>query len=205
MTKTSSTVYQVFLALLGSAILAFGLFNVHATAGITEGGILGLTLLLYNWLDISPSITGLILNAICYATGCKVLGKKFIVFSIVSGCGFSAFYAIFEQFEPLWPELVNHPLVAALVGALFVGIGVGLCVGIGGAPGGDDALAMSLSHITGVKIKWIYLISDLIVLGLSMSYIPIYKLFFSLITVFLSGQIISLVSEPIAKKFAHTG
>ena len=34
--------------LLGSAILAFGLYNVHALSGVTEGGILGLTLLLHH-------------------------------------------------------------------------------------------------------------------------------------------------------------
>ena len=34
------------MALLGSAILAFGLYNVHAFSGVTEGGVLGLTLLL---------------------------------------------------------------------------------------------------------------------------------------------------------------
>ena len=33
-------------ALLGSAILAFGLYNVHSFSGVTEGGVLGLTLLL---------------------------------------------------------------------------------------------------------------------------------------------------------------
>ena len=34
------------LALLGSAILAFGLYNVHALSGVTEGGVLGMTLFL---------------------------------------------------------------------------------------------------------------------------------------------------------------
>ena len=54
------------MALLGSAILAFGLYNVHAFSGVTEGGVLGLTLLLYHWFGLSPSISGLVLNAACY-------------------------------------------------------------------------------------------------------------------------------------------
>ena len=37
------------MALAGSAILAFGLYNVHALSGVTEGGILGMTLLLNHW------------------------------------------------------------------------------------------------------------------------------------------------------------
>ncbi|MBP3523033.1 MAG: YitT family protein, partial [Clostridia bacterium] len=124
------------LALLGSAILAFGLYNVHAFSGVTEGGILGLTLLLHHWLDISPSVSGLVLNAACYLFGLKTLGPLFIFYSGVAGGGFSLFYAIFERFPPLWPQLAGMPLLAAVVGALFVGIGVGLSVRAGGAPGG---------------------------------------------------------------------
>ncbi len=85
------------------------------------------------------------------------------------------------------------PLAASLIGAVFVGIGAGLCVRVGGAPSGDDALAMTLTQLTGWKIQTIYLMSDLIALGLSMSYIPLRRIGFSLLTVLLSGQIIGIV------------
>ena len=61
--------------ILGSAILAFGLYNIHSISGVTEGGVLGLTLLLEHWLGISPSISGLVLNGACYLLGFKLLGK----------------------------------------------------------------------------------------------------------------------------------
>lgn len=183
------------LALLGSAILAFGLYHVHSLSGVTEGGVLGMTLLLNHWFHISPAVSGMVLNIACYALGWRTLGKDFIGYSIVAGGGFSLFYAIFEQFPPLWPQLAQHPLVAALVGATFVGIGVGISVRAGGAPGGDDALAMSLSQLLGWNIQWAYLISDLVVLALSASYIPLSRLGYSLLTVMLSGQLIGLVQR----------
>lgn len=182
-------------ALLGSAILAFGLYNVHSFSGVTEGGVLGLTLLLHHWFNISPSISGLIMNIICYAIGFKLLGKEFIAYSVFAGGGFSAFYAVFERFDPLWPQLANMPLAAAIIGAVFVGVGVGICVRANSAPSGDDALAMSLSSVTGLGIQWIYLISDAIVLLMSLSYIPFGKLVYSLLTVILSGQIIGLIQK----------
>ena len=183
------------LALLGSAILAFGLYNVHALSGVTEGGVLGMTLFLHHWVGLSPAVTGLVMNAICYLMGWKLLGKEFIAYSIVAGGGFSLFYAIVEQFAPLWPQLADHPLLAAVLGALFVGVGVGLSVRAGGAPGGDDALAMSISKLTRWDIQWAYLISDLVVLALSATYIDLSRLGCSLLTVILSGQIIGLVQR----------
>lgn len=187
-------------ALLGSTILAFGLYNIHSLSGVTEGGVLGLTLLLKNWLDISPSVSGLILNSVCYILGWRSLGRSFVAYSIISSGGFSLVYKICELFPPLFPRIADMPLVASLVGALFVGVGSGICVRVGGAPSGDDALAMSLSRLARVKIQWIYLASDLIVLLLSLSYIPLKRIVYSLLTVIISGQIIGLIQTIGIKK-----
>lgn len=186
---------NVLLSIAGSAILAFGLYNVHAFSGVMEGGVLGLTLLLYHWFALSPAISGAILNALCYAFGFKTLGRDFLFYSAISGGCFSLFYAVFEQFEPLWPELVHHPLAAAIIGAAFVGVGVGLGVRAGGAPGGDDALAMSVSKITGLNIERIYLISDLTVLALSMTVLPYENLLCSLLSVVLSGRLVGIIQR----------
>ena len=181
------------IAFLSSALQAFGMYNIHALSDITEGGVLGATLLLAHWFSISPAVSGFLLNAACYFLGWRTLGKTFIAYSFVAASGFSLAYGICEQFPPLWPEIAAHPLLAAVLGALFIGIGAGLCVRAGGATCGDDALAMSLSHITKVPIQWVYLISDLTVLGLSLSYIPINKIAYSLLTVVLSGQLIGFL------------
>lgn len=186
--------------LLGSAILSFGLYNVHSISGVTEGGVLGLTLLLEHWFGISPSVTGLILNGLCYLLGFKMLGKEFIAYSVVAGGGFSLFYAVFEQFPPLWPQLADMPLIAAVVGSLFVGIGIGLCVRANSAPTGDDSLALSLSHHFNIGIQWVYLGSNLIVLLMSLTYIPLSRIAYSLLTVILSGQIIGLIQKGSFKK-----
>ena len=183
------------ITLLGSFILAFGLYHVHSISGVTEGGVLGATLLLEHWTGISPALTGGIMNVLCYVLGWRLLGKEFIAYSALATVGFSGMYKICEQFPHLWPGLADMPLVAALVGALFVGVGAGLCVRVGGAPSGDDALAMSISHATGWKIQWVYLLSDLIVLVMSLSYIPVRRIGYSLFTVLLSGQLIGFVQN----------
>lgn len=194
-----------FVAFFASAFQAFGMYNVHALSGVTEGGVLGAVLLIDHWLGISPALSSLILNAACYALGWKTLGRSFIAYSLIAACGYSLGYGICEQFPPLWPEIAVHPLLAAIVGALFIGIGAGLTVRAGGATSGDDALAMSISHLTKAPIQWIYLTSDLLVLLLSLSYIPLRRIGYSLLTVLLSGQFIGLVQKIPSRRKPDTG
>lgn len=189
------------VALFSSAFLAFGLYHVHSFSGVTEGGVLGMTLLLEHWLHISPAVSGFVMNAVCYAAGWRLLGRAFIGYSAVAAAGFSLAYKIFEQFPPLWPGLADLPLAASVLGAVFVGVGAGLCVRVGGATGGDDALAMCLARVTGWDIQWIYLLSDFSVLALSVSYIPLERIGWSVLTVVLSGQIIGVIQKVKRKDF----
>ena len=186
---------SVVQSLLGSIVLAFGLYHIHSFSGVTEGGQLGLVLLLQRWFRISPAISTAVVNVICYWIGWKLLGKVFIVRSALATACFSAIYWILQQFPPLWPQLYDMPLLSAILGAVFVGIGCGFSVWVGGASGGDDALAMAVSHLLHWPIQRVYLITDLAVLGLSLSYIPLSRMWYSLLTVILSGQIVGWIQH----------
>lgn len=189
--------------LLGTAILSFGLYNVHSQSSITEGGILGATLLLQHWFHLSPAISELLLDIVCYGLGLRFFGKRFLKYSLLATVAYSAFYAFYEQFPPLLPDLTNNPLLAAVLGAIFVGVGVGLVVRVGVAACGDDALALVLARITHRPITFSYLITDLTVLTLSLSYLPLKQIAFSLITVMLSSFIIGKI-ETMGQQTEHT-
>ena len=178
---------------LGAAILAFGLFNVHSRCSITEGGVLGMTLLLQHWLKITPGISGLVLDGLCYFLGWRLLGKAFLKNALAASLCFSISYNVFERVGYLLPDLSALPLVAALAGSLFVGLGAGLVVREGGASGGDDALALILAKLTGCRISLVYFLIDFVILCLSLSYIPFKRIAFSLITVTLSSLLIELL------------
>lgn len=183
------------IAVAGAFILAFGLYNIHGRCNITEGGVLGMTLLLRHWLGISPAVSGFILDATCYIIGFRFLGKGFARFSIVASCAFSLSYSLLERFPPMLPDLSALPLLAALAGGVFVGAGVGIVVRLGGACGGDDALAMTISKVSGLNISKAYLFTDLVVLLLSLSYIAPLKIFYSLVTVTVSSFLIGRIQR----------
>lgn len=196
------SIKKALVIFFASGVLAFGLYNIHSVSNVTEGGILGLTLLIEHWFNISPSISGFILNGISYIIGFKLLGKSFMLYSMVATCGFSSFYAFFECFEPIYPSIADKPLLAAILGGLVVGVSCGICVKEGAATSGDDALAMCIASF-GFKIENIYLLSDLVILILSLTYIPFSRIVYSLLTVLISGKVIGIVQNIEFNKQAH--
>lgn len=182
--------------LLGVAILSFGLFHIHDRSKITEGGVLGMMLFLQHWTGLSPSITGPVMDVVCYALGYRFLGKGFLKNALFSSFGFAVCYRIWESVGYQMPDLSAYPLVSALAGGLFVGVGVGLVVREGGASGGDDALAMVLSRFLKCPIERAYFATDFTVLMLSLTYIPFQNILYSLVTVTLSSFVIGRMQKP---------
>lgn len=189
------TIKTILYLLLGSMICSFGIHNIHQRTNITEGGIIGLMLLIEHWFKISPAYITPLLDTACYILAFKFLGAMFIKLSIVSTLFISAFFKLWELFPPMLPDLSAHPLIAAILGGIFVGIGVGLIVRQGGSGGGDDALALTISHALRWKLSRSYLFTDVVVLVLSLTYIPVTRIIFSLITVTVSSHLIDWIRE----------
>lgn len=189
------TAKKLLLVVLGAMLCSFGIHNIHQRVNITEGGVIGLMLLIEHWLHLSPAYITPVLDASCYLLAFKFLGGNFIKMSLISTSCISLFYKLWEQFPPMLPDLSAHPLSAAVLGGLFVGVGVGLIVRQGGSSGGDDALALVISRLTHWRLSRAYLFTDLTVLALSLSYIPLRRIVFSLVTVTLSSYLIDWIKE----------
>ena len=78
----------------GTAICSFGIYNVHDQSGITEGGALGLILLLNHWFGLPSSIATPIIDIICYALAFRALGRHFLEISAFSTLSMAMFFRI---------------------------------------------------------------------------------------------------------------
>lgn len=157
--------------------------------------MLGATLLVQYWTGITPAITGFVLDLSGYLLGLKYLGWGFLLRSLVASGAFSVFYRMWEHIGWLLPDMTDKPLLAAVIGGCLIGLGVGLVVRTGSAAGGDDAIALVISRVTGWPIARAYLFTDFLVLGLSISYIPLISIACSLVTVTLSSFIIGKMQK----------
>ena len=183
------------LIMAGAAVCTFGIHNIHQQTGITEGGVIGMVLLIGHWTGLSPAFVTPVLDIGCYLLAFRFLGWRFIKVSAISTLSVSLFYKFWELFPYLLPDLSAYPLAAAVCGGVFVGAGVGMIVRQGGSSGGDDALALAISHITRWRLSFSYLFTDLLVLGLSLTYIPLSRIACSVVTVTLSSFLIDRIQN----------
>ena len=188
--RAEMTWKKIACIILGAAICTFGVHNIHQRVEITEGGIIGLMR-----LGIPSAVITPVLDIICYAMAFRLFGGKFIVISMISTLSVSAFYEIWELLPPMLPDLSSMPVAAAIAGGLFVGIGTGLIVRQGGSGGGDDALALTISRVTGWKLATSYLSTDMMILFLSLSYISPVRIACSVLTVCISSAAIDVVKN----------
>lgn len=183
------------LIMAGAAFCTFGIHNIHQQTGITEGGVIGMVLLIGHWTGLSPAFVTPVLDIGCYLLAFRFLGWRFIKVSAISTLSVSLFYKFWELFPYLLPDLSAYPLAAAVCGGVFVGAGVGMIVRQGGSSGGDDALALAISRITRWRLSFSYLFTDLLVLGLSLTYIPLSRIACSVVTVTLSSFLIDRIQN----------
>ena len=189
----SVTVSKIICIVIGTALIAFAFYNIHQPANITEGGGFGLLLLFNHWFGLQPYIASPIMDIVLYIIAVRFLGLKFLRISILSTIMLTTFLKVFASLPlSIFLDISQQPLISALVGGVFVGVGAGLVVLQGGSCGGDDASAITLSKITGFRISLVYLVIDGTVLLLSMTYIPVNRIAFSIVAAMISSLFLDL-------------
>lgn len=191
---------QITMMLVGTFLMAFCYYHVNYQNDLAEGGFVGLSLLgkyAFNW---SPSITMLVLDIPILMIAMFTKGPKFLVNTVIAAISLSVFYDVFEQFSPLVIDLKNHMFIAAIISGLITGFGAGLVIRFGGATGGDDILALFLSKWSGFSVGTMFVILDVIVLLISLVYLPLAEAMYTVLAVSIAGKMITwTVGYGIAK------
>ena len=189
---------------IGAFILAFVFTNIHQQVNMAGGGTFGMVLLINHWLGLPTYLVAPFIDLVSYAVAFKFLGSGFLKIAAVSTISLSLFLKLFEQLPLFLPDLSHLPLVAAFIGGVLVGIGSGLIIRVGGSAGGDDALALTISKLTGLRIAMAYMIIDGISLALSLTYIAPSRIVFSLIIAVVSSVFVDITKSVKLPKTTFT-
>ncbi|WP_214828420.1 YitT family protein [Exiguobacterium algae] len=192
---------RVATIVLGTLIMAFGYCYLNEQFGLAEGGFVGLALLGRYLFDFDPALSMILLDFPFFIIALWWKGWRFVGQALLAASSLSLSYAMWERLEWLtfnvqvWPAT----LLAAVASGIVTGYGLGLVLKSGGVTGGDDLFALGLSKWTGMSVGTILIVLDVVVLGVSLIYLPLANALYTLVAVSIAGRVVTkmlVVDEP---------
>ncbi|MBM7564516.1 uncharacterized membrane-anchored protein YitT (DUF2179 family) [Paenibacillus sacheonensis] len=205
---TLQTLRNLIPVMLGTAIYAFGLHYFLLPNQLMEGGVTGIAILLNYSLGWPLSISTLVLNIPLFLVGWRILGKSQTGYTVFGAVSLSVFLALMEKLIAIgWIvpfRTSNDYILAVLYAGVTLGIGLGIVFRFGGTTGGVDIIARIATKLKGWSMGQVILTLDIVIIGLSLLYIPKEKVLYTLVAVFIASKLIDFIQEGAyaAKEFS---
>ena len=116
---------EIFYIIFGSMLVALVVATIHSKIELTEGGQIGIELLLLHWFKISPTVSSILIDTLFYILGFLILNQKFRVNAIIGTLIYSITYFIFDNISISMP-FIDNLLLSSIIGGLVLGFGCGL-------------------------------------------------------------------------------
>jgi uncharacterized membrane-anchored protein YitT (DUF2179 family) len=125
----------------GAAIVAAG-FNLFLVPHqLLSGGVSGIAMLVGYYSDWNIGILYFIFNFPIMLWGWFIIGRRFIVLSILSVIATSWFMQLISI-----EKFIQDPILGSVFGGVLVGIGTGITLRVGGSTGGFDIIGSILTR-----------------------------------------------------------
>ena len=135
---------DLLFTVVGSALVGFALAMFTVPNDIAPGGVSGLSTALAYITPFRVSVWALMLNIPLLIAAWRRLGTRATFFTLISTLLLSLFIEIGSRFLP---EYRSDVLVAALLGGVVMGLGMGMLMIRGVSTGGTDLLALILKKL----------------------------------------------------------
>lgn len=189
----------VFIA-LGAFIfaLAINLFVIPNELG--EGGVTGVTIILFYLFQWSPGLVNLVINAFLLIIGYKFLDRTTTIYTILA-VGFNSF---FLHLTADWRIDSHEIMINTIFGGLFTGVGIGLIIRAGGTTAGTVILARITNKYLDWNISYGLLFFDLIVAFSSYFIIGAQSLMLTIVMLYIGTKTMDFIIEGLNPKKAVT-
>ncbi len=187
MSKTKS----IILTIIGTMLTGIGVGVFFTPNKIVGGGVSGISTLLYHTFGVQPGISFFVLNVVLLLLGFKVLGKGFVLKTLLGAGLLSLFVQIFSFF----PLYTQNTMLATIFGGVLYGGGIGLSFAAGASTGGTDILGRIIQHkFSFIPIGKLLLAVDGIIVAVSLIvFRDIELILYGIIALFISTYTVDLV------------
>ena len=133
---------------------------------ITTGGVAGVSSILFWGTGIPVQLSYFVINGLLLMAALKILGLRFCLKTIYAVSVLTAGVA-FATANYHGHLLSDQPFMAAIIGAVFCGCGVGLGLSSNGSTGGTDIVAAIINKYRDISLGRIIMLLDVIIISSS--------------------------------------
>lgn len=155
--------------ILGIAVYAIGFTIFILPHHVVIGGMAGLgALVFYATSGLIPvAVTMYGTNILLLALSYRYLGKGFVFRTIFGMTVASIFIGSLEGYFTSHPPLVADATLSVLLGAMLLGVGIGIYYSHHGTTGGTDIVAAVMSKLSNVSVGRVMMIVDMSIVACS--------------------------------------
>lgn len=194
------TLRDLCLVVFGSFVFSAGVNAFIISGNLGEGGVTGISIVLYYAFNIAPAITNFVVNAVLIAIGYKFLSRRSMFLTIIA----TILISIFLSLTHTWHIETGNVIVNAVFGGLCVGLGIGVIVLAGGTTAGTTILARIANKYLDVNTSYALLFFDLIVVAISLTVISLDRALVTIISLYIGTKVMDFVIEGLNTKKAMT-
>ena len=189
--KTTKNIITIISLTIGSLIAAAALELFLIPNTILDGGVTGISIIIYKLFKIPLGLLVILLNIPFIFIGYRNLGKAFLIRTLYTMVMFSVFLSYFELFSPFTEEM----LLATVFGGAILGLGVGIIIHFGGCVDGTESVAIVINKKTSLSVGQIVLMFNLVIYTVAGFIFGFDRAMYSLLTYFITFNVIDFVSE----------
>lgn len=155
--------------IIGNIFIALAVNTLILENHIIVGGTSGIGNVLNHYFNIPVSLSVGCLNVCLFLVGLFFIGKKFAMTTLLSTFLFPIILQFFET-HSMFHHYLEDPLLAAILAACLVGVGIGLILKANASTGGVDILAILLNKKFGFPVHIVLNCIDLSILVLQFTF-----------------------------------
>lgn len=179
-----------FFIICGIALYAIGYDAFILPEQLVQGGVAGISSLMYYAMQVPPAITIWVLNIILLIIAFRALTKIFVVRTLIGVSLLSLFIGLFQPIFAAYPLITpgEDKFMHVLIGAMLGGAGLALVFTHNGSTGGTDIIVALINKYSNMSMGRAMQLVDICIISSS------YLLFHSF-EVIVYGVVFTLIAS----------
>jgi uncharacterized membrane-anchored protein YitT (DUF2179 family) len=199
--KMERKIVNVLYLNTGVALQAITIHFFLAPNQFAAGGLSGLTIVLHHFLpNISIGLLMAIFNIILFAIGFSFLGFQFGLKTIYSSFSLSFMVWLLDKVFNRSAPISHDMLIQLIIGLMIASLGVVIVLNQHASTGGTDMIAMILNKYFSIDVGKATLLSDFLIVVLSIVAFGYEKGLYALFGIFFRGVMIDYFMQQFSLK-----